>query len=296
MNLNAVCRGCGFRTDHRSKLRAIAIEILQTVALAGVFYLVISLLTARVVVEGPSMRPTLLSGEWIVVNRLTYKVGAPRRGDVVVFLPPTNAQTDDLIKRVIGLPGETVEIRDGSVWVNGAPLEEIYVSGTTYPDNKWQLGEDDLFVMGDNRPISLDSRSFGPIKLHGGGGQGLVDLLAAPGMGAARMEERRQGSGCHSGGKRFPVQYSPTRCTHAGGCSSPADRATTGLFHDTTNDIPRPLRRHARNARWARLNPAWSPITQNWRARWCRCRTSRPGSATSAAIANTTKTRWKRCG
>jgi signal peptidase I len=148
-----------------SRLRAIVIELLQTVALAGVFYLVISLLTARVVVEGPSMRPTLLSGEWIVVNRLTYRVGSPQRGDVVVFLPPTNAQTDDLIKRVIGLPGETVEIRDGSVWINGTRLDEIYVSGTTRPDNHWQLGEDDLFVMGDNRPISLDSRSFGPIKL-----------------------------------------------------------------------------------------------------------------------------------
>jgi signal peptidase I len=148
-----------------SRLRAIVIELLQTVALAGVFYLVISLLTARVVVEGPSMRPTLRSGEWIVVNRLTYRVGAPQRGDVVVFLPPTNAQTDDLIKRVVGLPGETVEIRGGAVWINGSPLEEAYKSGTTYPDNRWQLGEDDLFVMGDNRPISLDSRSFGPIKV-----------------------------------------------------------------------------------------------------------------------------------
>jgi signal peptidase I len=148
-----------------SRLRAIVIELLQTVALAGVFYLVISLLTARVVVEGPSMRPTLLSGEWIIVNRLMYRVGSPQRGDVVVFLPPTNAQTDDLIKRVIGLPGETVEIRDGSVWINSARLDEIYVSGITRPDNHWQLGEDDLFVMGDNRPISLDSRSFGPINL-----------------------------------------------------------------------------------------------------------------------------------
>jgi signal peptidase I len=148
-----------------SRFRAIAIEILQTVALAGVFYLVISLLTARVVVEGPSMRPTLLSGEWIVVNRLIYRVGSPQRGDVVVFLPPTNAQTDDLIKRVVGLPMETVAVRDGLVWINGAPLDEGYVSGTTHPENEWQLGEDELFVMGDNRPISLDSRSFGPIKL-----------------------------------------------------------------------------------------------------------------------------------
>jgi signal peptidase I len=149
-----------------SRFRAIVIEILQTVALAGVFYLLISLLTARVVVEGPSMRPTLLSGEWIVVNRLTYKMGSPQRGDVIVFLPPTNAQTDDLIKRVIGLPGETVEIRDGSLWVGGSLLEESYASGATYPDNRWELGEDELFVMGDNRPVSLDSRSFGPIKIR----------------------------------------------------------------------------------------------------------------------------------
>ena len=149
----------------KSKLRAIVFETLQTIALAGFFYLVISLLTARVVVEGPSMRPTLLSGEWIVVNRLTYKIVPPQRGDVIVFLPPTNAQTDDLIKRVIGLPGETVEIRDGSVWIDGKVLEEIYASGTTSPDNRWQLGTGELFVMGDNRGLSLDSRSFGPISI-----------------------------------------------------------------------------------------------------------------------------------
>jgi signal peptidase I len=147
------------------RLRAIILEILQTLGLAGAFYLVISLVTARVVVEGPSMRPTLLSGEWIVVNRLTYKLGSPQRGDVIVFLPPTNAQTDDLIKRVIGLPGETLEIRDGSVWIDGIQLEERYTAKTTSPDNRWQLGADELFVMGDNRGLSLDSRSFGPISL-----------------------------------------------------------------------------------------------------------------------------------
>jgi signal peptidase I len=145
---------------------AFLIETLQTVVLAGLFYLVISLATARVVVEGPSMRPTLLSGEWIVVSRWTYKLGSPRRGDVVVFLPPTNAQTDDLIKRVIGLPGETVEIKAGSVWVDGKALDESYAAGPTVPDNRWQLGTDQLFVMGDNRQLSLDSRSFGPISLR----------------------------------------------------------------------------------------------------------------------------------
>jgi signal peptidase I len=145
---------------------AFILETLQTVVLAGLFYLVISLATARVVVEGPSMRPTLLSGEWIVVSRWTYKLGSARRGDVVVFLPPTNAQTDDLIKRVIGLPGDTVEVRDGSVWINGTILKESYALGTTTPDSRWQLGADQIFVMGDNRELSLDSRSFGPISVR----------------------------------------------------------------------------------------------------------------------------------
>ena len=145
--------------------RAFLIETLQTIVLAGLFYFVISLITARVVVEGPSMRPTLASGEWIVVNRLSYKLGSPQRGDVIVFLPPTNAQTDDLIKRVVGLPGETVEIREGSVRINGRALSESYAVGTTAPDNHWQLGTNQLFVMGDNRELSLDSRSFGPIAL-----------------------------------------------------------------------------------------------------------------------------------
>jgi signal peptidase I len=143
---------------------AFILETLQTIVLAGLFYLAISLATARVVVEGPSMRPTLISGEWIVVSRLTYKLGSPRRGDVIVFLPPTNAQTDDLIKRVIGLPGETVEIRAGSVWIDGKALDESYAVGPTVPDNRWQLGAGQLFVMGDNRQLSLDSRSFGPIS------------------------------------------------------------------------------------------------------------------------------------
>jgi signal peptidase I len=149
----------------KSSGRAVLLETLQTVVLAGLFYLVISLATARVVVDGPSMRPTLISGEWIVVSRLAYKFGAPHRGDVIVFLPPTNAQTDDLIKRVIGLPGETVEVKNGSVWIDGKLLDETYAAGTTAPDNRWQLGADQLFVMGDNRQLSLDSRSFGPISL-----------------------------------------------------------------------------------------------------------------------------------
>jgi signal peptidase I len=150
------------------------LETIQTVTLAVMFYALINLTTVRVVVEGPSMRPTLMSGEWIIVNRLAYRLDRPRRGDVIVFLPPTNAQTDDLIKRVIGLPGETVEIRAGAVRIDGVELEEAYIRGTTFPDGEWSLGEDQLFVMGDNRELSLDSRSFGSIPLGDVVGSSLV--------------------------------------------------------------------------------------------------------------------------
>jgi signal peptidase I len=149
-------------------------ETLETIALAVLFYAVISLTTARVVVDGPSMRPTLMSGEWIVINRLAYRFGQPQRGDVVVFLPPTNAQTDDLIKRVIGLPGETIVIRDGDVLIDGQPLAETYTKGYTSPDGTWTIGPGQIFVMGDNRQLSLDSRSFGPISLGGVVGKALV--------------------------------------------------------------------------------------------------------------------------
>jgi signal peptidase I len=150
------------------------LETIRTLALAVMFYALINLTTVRVVVDGPSMRPTLISGEWIIINRLAYKLGAPARGDVIVFLPPTNAQTDDLIKRIVGLPGETVEIRGGGVYVNGVALGEEYAQGRSYPDNTWVLGPDQLFVMGDNRELSLDSRSFGPIRMDGVVGKSLL--------------------------------------------------------------------------------------------------------------------------
>lgn len=150
------------------------LETIRTLALAVMFYALINLTTVRVVVDGPSMRPTLISGEWIIINRLAYRLGSPQRGDVIIFLPPTNAQTDDLIKRIVGLPGERLEIRGGSVFVNGEMLSESYAKGKAYPDNVWTLASDQLFVMGDNRELSLDSRSFGPISLSAVVGKSLV--------------------------------------------------------------------------------------------------------------------------
>ena len=120
-------------------------------------------------VSGPSMEETLHQNERIVVNKLSYRFGAVRRFDVVDF-DRMNEEHDDLVKRVIGLPGDTVEIEDCVVMINGEVLNESYVS----EDDKTNCGSGDMglvslardtyFVMGDNRSESLDSRAFGPIE------------------------------------------------------------------------------------------------------------------------------------
>lgn len=105
-----------------------------------------------------SMESTIHETERIYVNKLAYRVGDPQRGDVVLASIP--GEERPLIKRVIALPGDTVEVRDGAVWLNGQRLEEPYLDCTT-PGSFGPLTvtEDHLFLMGDNRPVSRDSRS-----------------------------------------------------------------------------------------------------------------------------------------
>ncbi len=126
-------------------------------------YTLINLLTARFVVEGSSMNPNFASGQFIIVNRLSYLLGEPRRGDVVVFASP-DEPGHDFIKRVLGLPGETVAVRDGLVYVNGEPLYEPYISAPPTYRGEWTLGADEYFVLGDNRNNSRDSHAFGPLR------------------------------------------------------------------------------------------------------------------------------------
>jgi len=149
-----------------SKLRMFLREVFETLALALVLFIVINSLTARVRVDGPSMEPSYYHNNRVVVLKVAYMFGDIQRGDVIVFPAPPNPD-EDYIKRVIGLPGDEVMVSDGKVYVNGETLEEPYINAP--PINSMRpvnVPEDMVFVMGDNRNVSSDSRSWGPLPIE----------------------------------------------------------------------------------------------------------------------------------
>ncbi len=137
-------------------------DVVETLLLIAVIYTLVNLATARYIVDGSSMEPNFHNEEYIIVSRLDYMFGSPQRGDVIVFHSGDTSHPD-LIKRVIGLPGESVKIGDGLVHINGEPLNETYIKTLPYSRGEWTLGPDEYFVMGDNRNNSRDSRAFGPL-------------------------------------------------------------------------------------------------------------------------------------
>ena len=151
--------------DQPANWKRFALDILETLVLAIVLYFGINAISARVRVDGFSMRPTLQDGEYILVNKLAYKFSEPKRGDIIVFVFPVNP-AEDLIKRIIGIPGDTVSVQDGVVKVNGAVMNEPYINAPPAYTGTWQVPEGNLFVLGDNRNDSRDSHQWGllPIK------------------------------------------------------------------------------------------------------------------------------------
>lgn len=140
-------------------------EMLETILPAILIAILINLLLAQPTrVHGLSMEPSLHSEQRLVVEKISYRLHGPRRGDIVVFGVP---QSDELlIKRVVGLPGEKVEIHDGMVYINGEPLQEPYLDQET----RGRFGPITVpplhvFVLGDNRSFSNDSRAFGAVPI-----------------------------------------------------------------------------------------------------------------------------------
>lgn len=137
-------------------------EILQTIFVAALLFIAVNLVTARIRVEGSSMEPSLHDGEFVVVNRLAYRWNKPTRGDIIVFNFPLDPQRR-FIKRIIGLPGDTVSAHSNHIYVNGIALSEPYIAAPVLYTGQWVVGENEVFVLGDNRNNSSDSQNWGAL-------------------------------------------------------------------------------------------------------------------------------------
>lgn len=146
---------------NNKKSSYVFLEIIQTILIAVAFYFAIDAVIDRVEVFNVSMDPTVKQGEVIFVNKLAYRLGEVDHGDVVTFHYPADPRYN-YIKRAIGLPGDTVRIENGEVYINGAQLDEPYLPDhTTNGEGNWIVPQGMYFVMGDNRLDSNDSRVWG---------------------------------------------------------------------------------------------------------------------------------------
>lgn len=148
------------KVDIKKEIISWALYLLFVVALV---YVIITFVGQRTVVDGRSMNPNLNDGDNLIVEKLSYRFRDPQRFDIIVF-PPQGAPKEHYIKRIIGLPGETVQIDyEGNIYINGEVLEEDYGLETIQNPGRAAepvtLGEDEYFVLGDNRNNSTDSRT-----------------------------------------------------------------------------------------------------------------------------------------
>jgi len=182
----AVGREARARPSLGKRMRRLAREFVETFVLALLIFLVVRAALQNYSVEGSSMEPVLHNGQYLIVNKaiytrislktisrflpfidagdnpVRYLFRAPQRGDVIVFRFPGNTERPPLIKRIIGEPGDTVEIRNGIVYINGGPLDEPYIiSKPTYTYGPTEVPPHQYFVLGDNRNSSYDSHSWG---------------------------------------------------------------------------------------------------------------------------------------
>jgi signal peptidase I len=150
--------------EKRSGFMRFVIDVAETLILSIVLFAAINAVSARIRVDGASMEPTLQSGEFVIVNKLAYLFGEPTTGDVIVFHFPRDPD-QEYIKRIIGLPGDRVEIKNGEVYVNDRVLDEDYIAASPVYEDILEVPGDSLIVLGDNRNNSSDSHNWGPVPL-----------------------------------------------------------------------------------------------------------------------------------
>ena len=153
-------------------IRLALLFLFQAALVCAAAVLLVLFFGYRVSNAGDSMNPALKNGDVVLVNRLVYQIKSPARGDIIVFRPGGNEKTHYSIKRVVGLPGETVQIIDGSVYIDGEKAErDIYTSDIEYAgtaEEPVELGENEYFVIGDSAGVSDDSRTedVGSVRLE----------------------------------------------------------------------------------------------------------------------------------
>lgn len=155
--------------QERSIIRELFGWIVYILIIVGLTYLIITFVGQRTRVSGSSMETTLSDGDNLIVDKVSYRFGEPKRYEIIVF-PYQYEENTYYIKRIIGLPGETVQVTDGAVYINGQKLDENYgneaMQGSGIAEEPITLGEDEYFVLGDNRNHSADSRDASVGVLH----------------------------------------------------------------------------------------------------------------------------------
>jgi signal peptidase I len=198
-------------TDQRRAFGCL-IEAVETVVLTAIIFFVLQTFVAQPFqVEQVSMRNTIQPSQYVLVDKLTPRFDGYHRGDIIVFQPPDNTELGagkPYIKRIVGVAGDTIQIKkDGNVYVNGTKLDEPYLyaeDGKAQPtqphgtETSWQVPDGDLFVMGDHREQSQDSRDFGPITVSSVLGRAWLRYWPAAAFGVLPTDAHTELSGAAS--------------------------------------------------------------------------------------------------
>jgi signal peptidase I len=174
--------------SQKSSFYRFLVDVLETLVLSVLLFLGINAISARIRVDGSSMEPSLHSGEFVIVNRMAYRFGEPKIGDVVVFHYPGDP-SQEYIKRIIGLPGDEIRITSGMVIVNQETLTETYIAARPRYEGTWDVPEGQVFVLGDNRNNSSDSHNFGPVPMENIIGEAIFIYWPPPNWGAISIPQ-----------------------------------------------------------------------------------------------------------